>query len=1623
MTTRSWIRRLFARTPRTARKAPARYRPRLEALEERTLLASYVAMNAADLITDIRLTNAAGGFNSIELKAAPSAPYTLTAVNNTTDGANGLPVIAPGNRLDIFATIWGAGVTIQRSTAPGTPAFRLFDVAAGASLELSGLTLQNGLAAGAGVSAEGGAIYSRGNLRLPRVTVQNNTAQGVNGINGIDNPISEDGLPGGDARGGGLYVAGGTASLFNDTISGNSAQGGAGGEGEENRIVHFGWAAGGRGGDGGSGYGGGFYVADGIVILGNDGTTNTDTINGNSAQGGHGGDGTRNVNYGSNNDGGDGGGGYGGGFYVAGGAVTLSNQTLRGNRAQGGGGGDLGGNDAFRNFPGGHAGNGGSGVGGGLDVTGGSVALNNDTLSGNSAQGGYGGSGGDGLNADSERFGALGWGGNGGAGAGGGLEVAGGTVRSSDDTLSGNKAQGGTGGGAGYYVGDYGLAASGGDGGGGSGGGLDVTGGTVLSSNDTLSSNSAQGGTGGTGGLGSALFTFWGLGGAGGQGSGGGLHVSQGTVTLSNDTLSGNSAQAGSGGAGTLPLVFFPGFVLPKHGSGGNGGNGGGAQGGGLDVAGGTVNLSSDTLSGNSAQGGNGGDGGYTWSSNGMEPSFPKDYNAGGKGGNGGGGVGGGLDVTGGTVTLTNDTLSGNSAQGGTGGKGGFSEGDVGNTKTQTRGAGGGGGGGVGGGLGVAGGAVTLTNDTFSGNSAKAGSGGDAGILTKSLSDILSSGGPLSAYLSGGTGGAGGGAGNTAGGGLDGAGGSLTLGNTLIAQNTLTAGTAGAGGAGSGGAGSFPGASGSSGNSSGPDVSGPVTSSGPNLIGDGTGSNLMNGVNGNQVGTSTGVIDPKLGPLQNNGGPTLTMALLLNSPARNTGSNALIPAGVTTDQRGSGYARVFGGTVDIGAFEAQDDPPTIARARDLTVKEGTTAVNFGDFYDPQGRDTVTVTASLGTVTQDNRLGGWVWRYTPDDGPSGPTPVTITATDDYGLTATTTFLLTVDNVPPTPTITGVPASGHSPEGTAITLGSSVTDPSPVDTAAGFTYHWSVTRNGVAVISGSGADLPPFAPDDNGTYVVILTATDEDGGVGGVGRYLIVDNVAPTAAITGAPASGHGPEGTAITLGSSVTDPSSADTAAGFTYAWSVTKNGLAYASGTAADFSFTPDDNGTYVVSLTATDKDGGASPAAQTTILVDNVAPTAAITGAPASGHSPEGTAISLGSSVTDPSSADTNAGFTYVWSVTKNGNDYAKGTAAGFTFTPDDNGTYVVTLTATDRDGGTSPAAQTTILVDNVAPTVSITGAPARGHSPEGTDITLGSTVTDSSSADTHAGFTYAWSVTKNGVAVITWSGADLPPFAPDDNGTYVATLTATDKDGGVGTTSTTITVDNVAPTAGVFGPTDGVRGQARTFTLTATDPSPVDQAAGFTFAINWGDGSTQTVTGPSGTAVSHTYSASGAYTVKVTAKDKDGGTSAAASQTDTITAVALGTDPTDPSKTAPFAFQTQPPGSVQDVPALLSIQRGKLRHKGGGYRQTITVHNAGAPLQGPLYLVVGQLTRKVRLRHPAGRTRHAAPLGSPYVPVSLGNNMLGTGTTRTVVLRFGNSLGRKIRYSLRVLDGSGQP
>jgi len=118
-----------------------------------------------------------------------------------------------------------------------------------------------------------------------------------------------------------------------------------------------------------------------------------------------------------------------------------------------------------------------------------------------------------------------------------------------------------------------------------------------------------------------------------------------------------------------------------------------------------------------------------------------------------------------------------------------------------------------------------------------------------------------------------------------------------------------------------------------PDVSGNFDSLGNNLIGSvGTATGFFNGVNGDIVGTIASPINPLLGVLQNNGGETDTRALLPGSPAIDAGNNCVVtatcpsgnpPTPLTTDQRGTGFVRLQGTAVDIGAFEfASTAPPS-----------------------------------------------------------------------------------------------------------------------------------------------------------------------------------------------------------------------------------------------------------------------------------------------------------------------------------------------------------------------------------------------------------------------------------------------------------------------------------------------------------------------------------------------------------------------------------------------------------------------------------------------------------------------------------------------------------------------------
>jgi len=363
---------------------------------------------------------------------------------------------------------------------------------------------------------------------------------------------------------------------------------------------------------------------------------------------------------------------------------------------------------------------------------------------------------------------------------------------------------------------------------------------------------------------------------------GGAIYIAGGTVTLTNCTLSNNTAQYGG-------AIYLGGGSLAVTGSTISGNNSGsGAYGGGIYVGNGSLAVASSTISGNIA------------------------------------GFGGGLDISGGTATIENSTISGNTAREYT------TQDSMFPTVFYSHN-------GNGGGIFINFTAtVTVTNSTISGNRAEGttvisgstqtqpGAEGGGGILNHGVLTVVNS--TVTANH----------ARRDAGGGINTSLGTLQLSNSILANSFL--------------------------------INSFNNTPNSDLIG-----NRVYGVSGNYnlvqngatiTGTNNITGQPALlGPLANNGGPTQTHALLFGSPAIDKGSAA------GADQRGltrpsddpSIPNAADGNGADIGALEVQIAPP--ASAADLTVVKSHTG-NFTQ-GDTGKTYSITVTNSGGTATSGN----------------------------------------------------------------------------------------------------------------------------------------------------------------------------------------------------------------------------------------------------------------------------------------------------------------------------------------------------------------------------------------------------------------------------------------------------------------------------------------------------------------------------------------------------------------------------------------------------------------------------------------------------------------------------------
>jgi predicted outer membrane repeat protein len=179
----------------------------------------HTAANTCTLRAAIMQANATGGANIITLTGGT---YTLTITGTDEDNA------ALGD-LDVRSTITINGAGATASFVDANHVDRVFDVIAGGSLTLSGLTVQGGTTSGAVVG--GGIRSTSGTVQLTNVTVISNLSGAGGGIASVNGSLSLSGVTvslNGSGSGGGVYIQGTNATITGSTLNGNVGSNGGG---------------------------------------------------------------------------------------------------------------------------------------------------------------------------------------------------------------------------------------------------------------------------------------------------------------------------------------------------------------------------------------------------------------------------------------------------------------------------------------------------------------------------------------------------------------------------------------------------------------------------------------------------------------------------------------------------------------------------------------------------------------------------------------------------------------------------------------------------------------------------------------------------------------------------------------------------------------------------------------------------------------------------------------------------------------------------------------------------------------------------------------------------------------------------------------------------------------------------------------------------------------------------------------------------------------------------------------------------------------------------------------------------------------------------------------------------
>lgn len=482
-------------------------------------------------------------------------------------------------------------------------------------------------------------------------------------------------------------------------------------------------------------------------------------------------------------------------------------------------------------------------------------------------------------------------------------------------------------------------------------------------------------------------------------------------------------------------------------------------------------------------------------------------------------------------------------------------------------------------------------------------------------------------------------------------------------------------------------------------------------------------------------------------------------------------------------------------------------------------------------------------------------------------ISLRVTDTFGETDEATTTLTINNNPPVANANG-PYTIEQGSLLPIELdGTGSYDPdTPCDAIV--KYEWD-TDGDNQFDDGEGEtflvtwpELKGWGMSAPGEYDISLRVTDSFGATSPTTTTLTVKNVLPTVD-PGGPY--FGVEGSPLLFSAIASDPGEDP----LTFKWDFQNDGTFEQTGQTAFYTFQDDYVGENLLCTHDYDPDPNRWVESFFDVYIQNVPPEVEPI---ADMTVKEGETVTLSTTFTDPGIEDTHT-YTIDWKdgtveeeAVEGGGGGGGAIVADHTYA--DNGVYTVTLTVEDDDDG-STTITTTVTVQNVTPTITYFDP---GSDPfEGQVACVLAGFTDPGSADTHK-------------ARIIWGDGtpdsffdvfvDIPiegSHTYADNGVYTVTLTVEDDDGGTATITTTVTVQNVAPTISPIPPQTIDEGDTLTLTPIITDPGCLDT---HTLTIDWDlddeipPESFFDVFIP----IEHVYPDDGTFTVVLTVEDDDG-------------------------------------------------------------------------------------------------------------------------------------------------------